>query len=816
LKKTNKALSKLIAIVLVTAILLGAVPTLVPHARANLPAPAFWVVPDESFSTSSTPLYNTFTVTLWGTVPNYTYLYQAWVTFNATMLQVVSVTPTNSSKSMLFAPHTSIFSVNTDNVDGYVEVGETLLGNDYIGAISGETTPKTGSICTITFNMTASPPPGGKLTCQIGADVITPGNSFVLDANFNQFPNLQSGFAAYSYVSAVAAPTPPVALFSYSPTPVIVGQMVTFNGSASYDPSGGTIVSWTWNFGDTGTASGNVVTHAYSSAGSYTVNLTVTSSESLTNSTTEQVTVYASQPANIYVSPALTLNTSIAPSSAFYVNITLNSLSSIGSCTFNLTYDPTVLLFVGFQSNLNPNISIVGNPGSLWLSLAYPGPVIANPAPLITIQFNVEAYGISPLNLTGISLLDPNGNPLAYIESNGLFANIIRDVAVINVVPTLSWVYQGWVDNITVTVANLGNVSETFNVTAWYDTTAIGTVTVTSLAPKAQTTLIIPWDTTGVFTGNYTITGTASLVPYETYFNTTNNVFVDGTVQVFTVIHDVAVTAVSPSMNWAYAGWIVPVNVTVSNLGNVTETFNVTAYYNTSVIGTIYSVTVASDASSVLTFNWDTTGLTEANYTISAYASPVPYEYNLTNNYLADGQVYILTQIRDVAITNVTAQSYWGPWVYKGSPVNVTVTASNLGQVIESFYVAAFCGSTVIGNVSVTNLGPGASQILVFTLNTSGLAPNYSGYTISAQASTVPFEYNTTNNIFVDGNLVVRLIGDVDGNGKVDMKDIAIAAKAFGTQVGQPGYVLAADIDANGKINMVDIAIIAKNFGSHI
>jgi len=50
---------------------------------------------------------------------------------------------------------------------------------------------------------------------------------------------------------------------------------VAFDGSASSDPDG-RIVSYDWTFGDGGTASGAKPTHAYSTAGTYAVTLTVT------------------------------------------------------------------------------------------------------------------------------------------------------------------------------------------------------------------------------------------------------------------------------------------------------------------------------------------------------------------------------------------------------------------------------------------------------------------------------------------------------------------------------------------------------------
>ncbi len=60
------------------------------------------------------------------------------------------------------------------------------------------------------------------------------------------------------------------AAFTWTPTSPYVGDVVTFTGSASgTDPIG-----YTWAFGDGTTGSGQSVTHAYTSAGTYTVTMT--------------------------------------------------------------------------------------------------------------------------------------------------------------------------------------------------------------------------------------------------------------------------------------------------------------------------------------------------------------------------------------------------------------------------------------------------------------------------------------------------------------------------------------------------------------
>jgi len=53
------------------------------------------------------------------------------------------------------------------------------------------------------------------------------------------------------------------------------GLSCSFSGSGSTDPDG-SIVSWSWDFGDRSTTSGARVSHNFSAAGTYTVTLTVT------------------------------------------------------------------------------------------------------------------------------------------------------------------------------------------------------------------------------------------------------------------------------------------------------------------------------------------------------------------------------------------------------------------------------------------------------------------------------------------------------------------------------------------------------------
>src|SRR6266487_4110340 len=97
------------------------------------------------------------------------------------------------------------------------------------------------------------------------------------------------------------------ASFTYSPSSPQTGQTVSFTGSAS----GGTSpYSYSWSFGDGSTGTGSRATHTYSSAGSYTVILTVKDSSSSPQTATSQITFAVTSPpppisASFTLSPSL-------------------------------------------------------------------------------------------------------------------------------------------------------------------------------------------------------------------------------------------------------------------------------------------------------------------------------------------------------------------------------------------------------------------------------------------------------------------------------------------------------------------------------
>jgi PKD repeat protein len=81
------------------------------------------------------------------------------------------------------------------------------------------------------------------------------------------------------------------AAFTFSPSSPNDSQPVLFDASTSSAANGNAIASYSWNFGDGGSASGKLVSHAFKSAGTYVVTLTVSDSLGRTGQAAQTITV---------------------------------------------------------------------------------------------------------------------------------------------------------------------------------------------------------------------------------------------------------------------------------------------------------------------------------------------------------------------------------------------------------------------------------------------------------------------------------------------------------------------------------------------
>jgi hypothetical protein len=212
--------------------------------------------------------------------------------------------------------------------------------------------------------------------------------------------------------------------------------------------------------------------------------------------------------------------------------------------------------------------------------------------------------------------------------------------------------------------------------------------------------------------------------------------------------------------------------------------------------------------------------VTRITFMIKSYGQTVLDLYDADVSNEAGGSMdpvvedgFFATLLRDVAITfvNVTSPNK----VYPGRIVTIVVVAMNRGNMTtETFDVIAHYGNGTIGTQTVT-LAPWTNTTLTVYWNTSGQTPCHN-YTIWAEATLVPYEINPSNNAYYDGWVKIKMIGDVNGDGTIDILDVVAIGLAYGASPSSPNWNPDADIAAPWNfINILDLVTCTRNYGWH-
>lgn len=123
---------------------------------------------------------------------------------------------------------------------------------------------------------------------------------------------------------------PPFAMLGGAGAAIAEGGSLTFSAAGSVDPNG-SIVGYAWDFGDGTVGSGETASHVYVQDGTYTVRLTVTDNDGLTDTATVVVTV-----TNVAPVPGTVPNGSVNLGSAYTV---AGSFTDPGADTWRATVD---------------------------------------------------------------------------------------------------------------------------------------------------------------------------------------------------------------------------------------------------------------------------------------------------------------------------------------------------------------------------------------------------------------------------------------------------------------------------------------------
>lgn len=214
-------------------------------------------------------------------------------------------------------------------------------------------------------------------------------------------------------------------------------------------------------------------------------------------------------------------------------------------------------------------------------------------------------------------------------------------------------------------------------------------------------------------------------------------------------------------------------------------------------------------------WNFDDNNITTVTKPAISHVYGQPGSYNVTltvidNNGLwgsISSIINVRTTIHDVAVTGILPYKNVAS---NNTVTSINITAANQGDAIETFNVTLYANTTAIGTrtLSLTN---GSSTTLTFTWNTTGFACG--NYTISASATSVPSETDNTDNTLTGSSVYVGIEGDLNADGRVDMKDVSYVARRFMCISSDPLWDSVADVNGDGKIDMKDISTVARHFG---
>ncbi|UQX89356.1 PKD domain-containing protein [Jatrophihabitans telluris] len=151
----------------------------------------------------------------------------------------------------------------------------------------------------VAFDGSASSDPDGALASYswdfgdgTGSTAVSPTHAYAASGTYTAKLTVTDGGGLTNTVShdvtVLAANVPPTAAFTATPT----GLSAAFDASASHD-SDGSIVSYSWSYGDGSSDTGVTPNHTYATSGTYTVTLTVTDDRGGVDTVSHDVVVKA-------------------------------------------------------------------------------------------------------------------------------------------------------------------------------------------------------------------------------------------------------------------------------------------------------------------------------------------------------------------------------------------------------------------------------------------------------------------------------------------------------------------------------------------
>ena len=204
---------------------------------------------------------------------------------------------------------------------------------------------------------------GGSWMTYAGAFTISNDGDYTIE--YYAVDNVGNAESVKSTSFTIQKNKPPVADFTWQPSQPKDTETITFNANLSHDEDG-TIVSYTWEFGDGSTGTGVTAEHKYADNGTYVVKLTVKDDKGATASVEKTIIVsnkapvasFSIEPLHPYVKQNITFNSLSVDDDGDIVNYTWEFGDG------NLSYEKNPVHAYIKKGNYTVKLTITDNDGA--------------------------------------------------------------------------------------------------------------------------------------------------------------------------------------------------------------------------------------------------------------------------------------------------------------------------------------------------------------------------------------------------------------------------------------------------------------------
>lgn len=276
------------------------------------------------------------------------------------------------------------------------------------------------------------------------------------------------------------------------------------------------------------------------------------------------------------------------------------------------------------------------------------------------------------------------------------------------------------------------------------------------------------WNTAGLTLGTHTIQAKAT--------DASGNVGSSTTISVNVTDQTPPTVSVTAPANGTALKGTTTLSATASDNAGGAGMAKVEFYVDGALVGT--------DTTSPYSINWDTTTATNASHTITAKAY-------------------------DAASPANTATSAGVSVTVDNSP---PTTPGNLQMTANTFSSITLSWSASTDNVGVTGYRISRNGTVITTTSSSSLSYIDSGLTAGTQYSYSVVALDAVGNASpaatLNASTVARKIGDINGDGSVDITDLSIMLSDWNTSTA------AADLNGDGIVNIFDLSTLLSHWGS--